>query len=174
MRFLWNLFVVLLLFIFMLIGAIVIIGNDQCEHEESRRRYVFVPEYNFETEYSSAANFCKECGERVTTYSQFKGELIDKSYLGAIVEHSDANEIVSGEYYTIRAVAPIGYSGYGNKRVYLVCEVENDEYIVRFTADFREEFRVQVASIEEGDEITFRGRFYDQGCGFTDCELISK
>ena len=36
----------------------------------------------------------------------------------------------------------------------------------------REEFKELVKLVEKGEEITFRGRFYDGGCGFTDCELI--
>jgi hypothetical protein len=52
--------------------------------------------------------------------------------------------------------------------------VENENFIVGFNVEFREEFREQIKLTEEGAEITFRGRFYDVGCGFTDCELIIK
>ena len=41
-----------------------------------------------------------------------------------------------------------------------------------FNVEFREEFKELVRAVEEGGEITFHGRFYDKGCGFTDCELI--
>jgi hypothetical protein len=90
---------------------------------------------------------------------------VDKSYLEAIKEHSDGNEILPGEYYTVTATVPMGLSG--------ICEVENEDYIVRFHVAFNDEFIELVNSIDDDAEITFRGRFYDTGCGFTDCELLS-
>lgn len=143
---------------------------EKCEHEEVRR-YVFTS-YNDTTSHSSVCGYCKKCDTRLTGYSLFKGELVDKSYLSALIEHSDASEIVPGEYYTVTVSVPLGFYGYSSDSVWLTCEVENDGFIVRFSAVFREEFGEQVRSIQEGDTITFRGRFYDEGCGFTDCELI--
>ena len=49
---------------------------------------------------------------------------------------------------------------------------EIEDFILFFNAEFREGYGEQVRLIQDGDTITFRGRFYDKGCGFTDCELI--
>jgi hypothetical protein len=134
--------------------------------------------YSF-TAYNSAAhsykrNQCKTCGERLSYDTLIKGTLDDQSYLEAIKEHSDGSEIIPGEYYTITATVPMGFYGYGSNTLFLTCEVGNEEIIVRFNVEFREEFREMVRSVEKGDKITFRGKFYDKGCGFTDCELIDK
>lgn len=141
-----------------------------CEHEDMATIYSF-------TSYDSPSNssvrpYCRDCGERFD-FSQFKGTPIDASYLSAIQEHSDGSEIVPGEYYTVTATVPQGFYGYLSQTVWLNCRVENADYIVSFNVEFREEFKEAVESIEEGAEITFRGRFYDEGCGFTDCELIN-
>ena len=170
----WKISDFLMIWIILLIIIIVIVitvSYDQCEHEDTATMYTFA--HYDSSQYSDVRPCCRDCGKRFQ-YKLFKGELADQSYLGAIVEHSDGSEILKGEYYTVTAVAPIGYYGYGDERVMLTCEVENNEYIVRFTAEFREEFRGAVSSVEEGDTITFRGRFYDKGCGFTDCELITE
>ena len=66
----------------------------------------------------------------------------------------------------------MGFTAYTSNSVWLNCRVENENFVVLFTAEFREEFEEIVRSVEKGDEITFRGRFYDEGCEFTDCELI--
>ena len=154
----------------MVVALVIVVSNDQCEHEERQKRYHFVSENSPSN--SEVSIFCKECDTRLSNRQQFKGELVDKSYLSAIQEHSDGGEIVPGEYYTVTATVPMGF--YATNGVWLTCRVENDEFRVSFNVEFREEFRKAVSEVEEGDEITFRGRFYDQGCGFTDCELISK
>ena len=155
--------------IFLPILFLIAFTPEKCEHEEVRR-YVFTSPDS--TVHSSVCGYCKKCDTRLTTNSLFRGELVDKSYLSALIEHSDASEIVPGEYYTITVKAPLGFANYSSDSVGLTCEVENDDFIVRFGAEFREEFEEQVRLIQDGDTITFRGRFYDEGCGFTDCELI--
>lgn len=164
-------FIVSLFFICILspIIFLIVFTPEPCEHEEVTR-YVFA-DYD-SSAMSDVCGYCRKCDERLTTYSLFKGELVDKSYLEAIREHSDADEIIPGEYYTVTVTVPLGFYGYGSDTVWLTCEVENEDFIVRFSAEFREEFKEQVSSIQKGEEITFRGRFYDVGCGFTDCELI--
>jgi hypothetical protein len=155
--------------VLILIIILVAFTPEPCEHEEVTR-YVFTS-YD-STAHSDVCGYCKKCDKKLTTYSLIKGELVDKSYLQAIKEHSGGSEIVAGEYYTVTAIAPLGHYGYGKESVRLTCQVENENYIVRFSAEFQEEFMELIQSVEEGDEITFRGRFYDEGCGFTDCELI--
>ena len=157
-----------------LLGLIVLLATplfllfppEKCEHEEVIR-------YHFSTDdtmvHNSACGYCTKCDTRLTEYSLFQGELVDKSYLEAIKEHSDGSEIIPGEYYTVTATVPLGFIGSGG----LVCEVENEEFLVRFSAAFRAEFIEQIKSMEKGQEITFRGRFYDTGCSFTDCEIVS-
>ena len=142
----------------------------KCEHEETVVKYSFTAYGS--TAHNDICKYCKKCESRISAYSLFKGELVDKSYLEAIVEHSDGSEIVAGEYYTVTAIVPLGFYGSSIDTAWLGCRVENANFIVSFTAEFREEFRELVRAVEEGDEITFRGRFYDKGCGFTDCELI--
>ena len=149
---------------------LIIFTPKPCEHNDTVTRYVFSSEDCVAK--SSAAEFCRDCDSRITGYSLFEGTLVDQSYLEAIKEHSDGSEIVPGEYYTVNATVPLGYYGYGSNSLWLTCEVENADYIIRFNVEFKEEYRELVESVEEGEEITFRGRFYDKGCEFTDCELI--
>lgn len=91
-----------------MIGIMLVVANNQCDHNETQTRYVFV------------------------------------------AEDSPSNS------------------------AWLTCEVKNDAYIVRFHVEFREGFKDFISSIEKGEEIIFRGKFYTEGCGFTDCELITR
>lgn len=157
--------------IVIVIVALIIFTPAPCDHEAVGTRYMFAS-YN-ESQRSSVNEYCKECRDRTTYYSTFEGTPKDTSYLNAIREHSDGSQILPGKYYTVTATAPLGYYGSLSEKLKLVCEVENDDFLVRFSAEFREEFMEQIELIEDGDTVTFRGRFYDEGCGFTDCELIS-
>lgn len=159
------------IFLIVIVVLLVVLSPGKCEHEP-------IEQYSF-TAYNSTAHndvctYCKKCESRITTYTLFKGELVDKSYLEAIVEHSDGSEIIAGGYYTVTATVPLGFYSINSNTLRISCRVENKDFIVSFSADFREEFKDSVRSVEKGDEITFRGRFYDEGCGFTDCELIGK
>lgn len=159
-----NFILALMILFIMLVAFVIVATPEPCEHKEVTR-------YFFSTDGSnnSVCGFCTKCRTRLTPHSLFQGELVDKSYLTAMQEHSDGSEIIPGEYCTVTARVPLGFMGSGG----LACEVENEDYLVRFKAVFRAECIEQVKLIEEGQEITFRGRFADRGCSFTDCELIS-
>ena len=141
--------------------------SAKCEHEEMGNTF------HFQFENSTAAShmrpFCKNCDE-VFGHKNFRGTPIDLSFLDAIVENSDGTEIVGGEYYTMTAVMTSGNSSIDKVRI--GCKVQTEDVIVYFSAEFQEAFKDAVKEVHMGDEITFRGRFYDKGCGFTDCELI--
>jgi hypothetical protein len=96
--------------------------------------------------------------------------------LELLKEHSDGDEIVPGEYYTVTAtVTLVTLNSYDEGRFWTVrvgCKLRNEDILLGFSVDFRKEFWDQVDLLEEGDEITFRGKFYDEGCGFTDSELL--
>ena len=155
--------------IFLPVLFLILFTPEKCEHEEVTR-YVFTS-YD-STAHSNVSGYCRKCDAKLTTNSIFQGELVDKSYLTALIEHSDASEIVPGEYYTIMASVPLGFYAYSSDNVWLNCKVENEDFIVLFNVEFREEFEERVRLIQEGETITFRGRFYDEGCGFTDSVLI--
>ena len=157
--------------IFIPILFLVVFTPEKCEHEGKVTMYSFTS-YN-STAQSSVRPYCRDCGERFQ-HQLFEGTPVDQSYLEAIKVHSDSDEIIPGEYYTITATVPQGYNygSYDSPRPWLNCQVENEDFIVGFNVDFKEEFREVIKSIEKGEEITFRGRFYDEGCGFTDAELI--
>lgn len=163
--------IVTILFVFIvMIGALpffTIPESAKCEHEEMGNTF------HFQFENSTAASymrpFCKNCDE-VFGHKNFRGTPIDLSFLEAIVENSDGTEIVGGEYYTMKVIMMSGCSDFDRLRI--GCKVQNEDAIVYFSAEFQEEFRDAVKEVHMGDEITFRGRFYDNGCGFTDCELI--
>lgn len=150
---------------FLVIGSVI-----KCDHEETATMYIFTA--NEGVEFSTTRPVCKECGEAFE-YTNFKGTPTDQSYLQAIKDHSDGSGVVPGEYYTVTATVPLGFYGFSSQDVWLTCQVENEEFIVRFNVKFKEEYRELVSSVGKEDEITFRGRFNDEGCGFTDCELIT-
>ena len=154
-----------------LVGGFLGIGEAlRCEHEETYTKFVFTS-YDSIDGTSHIRPVCKECYKNFQ-YTNFKGTPSDQSYLEVIRENSDGSEIIPGEYYTVTVTVPLGFYGYTSNTVQLTCQVENDDYMVRFHAEFREEFTGEVVSVEKGETITFRGRFYDEGCGFTDCELL--
>ena len=150
---------------------LIVFTPEPCEHEKAVTRYSFTS-YD-STAHSDVSEYCRDCDKKFQR-QLFKGTPIDQSYLSAIKEHSDGSEIVPREYYTVTAIVPLGYYEYISDKVRLNCMVENEDFIVGFSVEFREEFVELVKSVEKGEEITFRGRFYDTGCGFTDCELIIK
>lgn len=159
-----------LLFVIIIV-AMIVSSTDKCEHENTVELYSFAAQNS--TAHSNVRPYCRDCGEKFE-YQLFKGELVDKSYLSAIQENSDGDEIVPGEYYTVTATVPLGFTAYSSNTVWLNCKVENEEFTVCFNVEFRDEFEEAVRLVEEGETITFRGRFYDEGCGFTDCELLER
>ena len=148
---------------FLVLGAIL-----QCEHEEMGTIFAF--QFQNSTASSSTQPFCKECHQRFRA-TRFRGTPDDLSYLEVIREHSDGNEIVGGEYYTITAIVTL--ADYDFQKTTLKCKVESEDIVVAFSVEFKDGFEDAVALLDEGDEITFRGRLYDEGCGWTDCELLN-
>lgn len=146
---------------------------EHCEHEDT------IQIYNFQYEKSAAGHskweYCNVCKKYTTKRAfGFRGTPTDQSYLETIVEQSDAQEIIPGEYYTVTVTVTSTtlYDDGTNWKVRVGCKLENEDFELYFSADFRKEFWDQVKLLEDDDVITFRGRFYDTGCGFKDCELI--
>ena len=172
MRYTLNLLTFVLIIILIVVGLVIVFTPDKCEHENTIMLYSFAS-YD-STAHSDYRPYCRDC-ETAFNYTLFQGTPTDQSYLEALVEQSDASEIIPGEYYTVTAVVTLAsYNSMGKPSIN--CKVENENYIVGFNVEFREGFAEAVSYklLEEGSTITFRGRFYDEGCGFTDCELISK
>ena len=161
---------IVLLCIFIPILFLVVFTPEPCEHENTGMLFAFQPENS--TAYSYYRPYCKDCDKNLA-YTNFKGTPTDQSYLEVVKEHCGDTEIVASEYYTVTAIVTLAeYDSYGAPKI--ACKVENEDFIVGFSVEFREEFResVRYDSLEEGEEITFRGRLYDKGFGFTDAELI--
>ena len=121
------------------------------------------------TAYSYSRPYCIKCG-KLEAYTNFKGTPADTSYLELLREQTNTTEITAGEYYTITAT--ISLSDSLSTKVKLHCKLENEHLKVGFSIEFRPEFKEAVSLLNTGETITFRGRYYDTGCGFTDCELI--
>ena len=169
MRIISSLLSALFICVLAIIILLVVFTPAKCEHVNMATKYSFVSYY--ETAHSSVRPYCRDCGE-LFQFQLFDGTPTDQSYLSAFEGHIDNSAIIPGEYYTVTATVTQKFH-FEYEDAWLKCRLENADYIVGFSAEFREEFRETVGSIEDGEEITFRGRFYDEGCGFTDCELIS-
>ena len=139
----------------------------KCDHKEIGKMYSFQFENSTADHYVKP--YCLNCGETFKSTS-FRGTPVDNSFREAIAEHSDSIEIVGGEYYTVTAIVTLG--DYDIHKTRINCKVQNETTIVAFSVEFGEGFEEAVALLEKGQEITFRGRFSDNGCSFTDCELI--
>ena len=161
---------VVLICIFIPILFLVLFTPKPCNHENTMMLFSFQPEKS--TAYSNYRPYCKDCDTKLA-YTNFKGAPNDQSYLEIVKEYCGSSEIVAGEYYTLTAIVSYPeYDSYGTPKI--SCKIENDEVFVGFSVEFREEFRefVSYESLEEGTQITFRGRLYDNGFGFSDAELI--
>jgi hypothetical protein len=95
----------------------------------------------------------------------------DTSYLDVVREFMDSEKIIGGEYYTMKATYRL--PDFDSNKTWIRCVVQKGNILVGFTANFKEEFEEELDLLEEGQEVTFRGRLYDKGFGFTDCELIT-
>lgn len=151
------------LFPFMIIAS----NLDKCEHEEIGTLFSFQFENSIAA--SDVKSFCNDCGQSFKI-TQFHGTPTDVSYLETVNNFIDGNEIVAGEYYTMKAVVSVADHDINKTRVR--CKVENEDVTVGFSVEFREGFEEQISLLQKGDEITFRGRLYDNGFGWTDCELL--
>jgi hypothetical protein len=141
-------------------------SNEQ-EHEHGKI-FAFQPQWS--TAMSYIKPFCEDGKHCYLGYTLFRGTPNDLSYLEVIEDYSDGDEIIGGEYYTVSAIVILG--DYDINRTRVRCRVQSENIIVDFSVEFREEFEEVVSLLDEDDKITFRGRFYDEGCGWTDCELI--
>lgn len=141
--------------------------NAVCDEHEMGKIFSF--QFQDSTATSNVKPYCEKCN----TYFQpklFRGTPTDTSYLDVIDEHMDGDEILGGEYYTMTATVAVADYDFDKTRIQ--CKVKKDHIIVGFSVEFQEGFEETVALLKEGDTVTFRGRYYDEGCGFTDAELI--
>lgn len=146
---------------------LILFTPPKCEHEGKGEIFSFQSPGS--TALGYVKPYCENCNHYFG-YTLFQETPDDFSYLEVIREHSDGEDIVGGEYYTMTAIVTLG--DYDSMKTRVRCKVRNENIIVEFSVEFREEFEDAVALLESGDEITFRGKFYDTGCGWTDCELI--
>ena len=159
--------------LFLMIAVLVAVCVPDEPEEEHEHGKIFSFVFQGSTAKSSVRPWCKSGDCYNLGYTLFNGTPDDLSYLELIKECCNADEIVPGEYYTMSVkVSQKFYNPSFSQRISIDCRIESDDIVVDFNVEFREEFREQVKSIQEGDIITFRGRYYDEGCGFTDCELI--
>ena len=145
----------------------IVFTPPKCEHTEKVEHFVFASEDS--SAYSYVKHFCDVC-DKSLGYGTFKGKPSNSSWIEVIKEHSDSDEIVGGEYYTMTATMTLGDYDFTKTRI--SCEVQSGNIIVHFSAEFKDEFEDAIKLVEKGESITFRGKFYDNGCGFTDCALL--
>ena len=160
---------VMLSCIVVVVLLLIIFTPTPCDREHGK---IFSFQAQGSTALSNVRPWCKSGKCSYLGYSLFQGTPTDTSYLDVIRKYIDDDEIIGGEYYTVTAI--VTCADYDFTRTRISCKVQTDDIIVGFSVDFQEEFEEVVGLLKEGDEVTFRGRFYDEGCGFTDCELIVK
>ena len=145
-------------------------------NEKPADKHTYGKMFSFQFQGSTASSyvkpFCKQHPNEFYIGSRFRGTPTDLSYLDAVAKYSDSDKIIWGEYYTMTATVTL--ADYDSQRTRINCKVQSDNIIVGFSVEFRGEFEEAVGLLTEGDEVVFRGRFYDEGCGFTDCELITE
>jgi hypothetical protein len=146
---------------------LIVFTPKKCDHDEAREIFSFQPNDSMAVSYMKPS--CKSCNQYLG-YSAFRGTPKDQSYLEAVKEHVVEDEIIAGEYYTMSATVALEDYDVGGTRIR--CQIESEDVIVNFSVEFREGYEKSVSSLQEGDEIAFRGRLYDTGFGWTDCELI--
>ena len=160
--------ILLALFIF-IVAVFAITILIKCDHSGMGKVFSFQPQNS--TAASYVKPFCKNCNQ----YYQpkiFRGTPTDSSYLEVVKVHTDADELVGGEVYTVTAIVTL--RDFDNAKTRIRCKVERDDIIVDFSVEFRDEFEESVSLLDEGDEITFHGRLYEDGFGWTECELIGE
>lgn len=140
-----------------------------CHHEEKVKMFSF--QFENSTAMSHSKTFCKNCNQSFG-HSTFRDTPSDPSYLEAVKEYIVEDDIFAGEYYTMSAT--VALRDYDVDSTRIRCQVQRDDIVVNFSVEFREEFGELVSTIQVGEEITFRGRLYNDGFGWMDCELIEK
>lgn len=138
-----------------------------CKHEEMGTIFSF--QFENSTARSSYKPYCKNCNHYFG-YTRFIGTPDDLSYLDVVKQYIEGQEVKPGEYHTMTATVYLG--DYEVNKTRIRCEIEHENVIVGFSVEFREGFEEQISLLQKGDEITFRGRLYDNGFGWTDCELL--
>lgn len=151
----------------MVFALAIVASPGKCDHTNLKKDFSF--QFEGSTAASSIKPICENCNQYFEA-TRFRGTPNDLSYLEVVKEYITADEIVSGEYYTMTAIVTTLDHDY--RRVRIRCKVGNNNIDVFFSVEFREEFEEAVSSLQEGQEITFRGKLYDTGFGWTDCELL--
>ena len=150
-----------------IILIVVFVAPGRCEHDAMVKLFSF--QFENSTAMSTIKPYCNDCNQYFG-HTYFRGNPNDTSYLEALRENSDSDEIVAGEYYTITAI--VTFADYYTHEKRIRCEVQSGNIRVDFSVEFQGEYEEAVGLLKAGDEITFHGRYYDTGCGFTDSELI--
>lgn len=166
MKFLLSLTSVFILSIIIILVLTAVYG---CDHSEMCKRFWF--EFQGSTAYSSIIPFCKKCNVSYG-YTNFKYFPNDDSYLEVVNSHIEDGEVEGGKYFTMNA--KVALRDYSNDKTRIDCYVQSEDIIVSFSVDFKEGFEEAVSQLKEDDEIRFRGKYYEKGCGWTDCELLIK
>lgn len=170
----WKFFLARIVFtivgmILLIILALVIFTPPKCDHTEKVGYFLFKTPNG--TSNSSVKYYCADC-DKYLGYNMFDNTPNDLSYLDVLRESNNGNDLIGGEYYTMSAIVSVG--DYSSLTTSIRCKVKGNDNVVFFSVEFRDEFEDVVGTLNEGDEITFRGKFSDLGCSFTDCELINK
>ena len=152
-----------------LVAVVGIVSVTKCEHERVEKHFAF--QFQDSTADSRLSWVCADCYQDIRR-ARFRGTPTDTSYLNVIAEHSDGNDIVGGEYYTMTVTVTL--ADHDSTKTRINCQVRNNDIVVGFSVEFKDGFEELVSSIQRGDEVTFRGKFYDVGCGFSDAELITE
>jgi hypothetical protein len=152
----------------MIVALVIVATPDECDHTNLDKRFLFQTEGS--TAVSRIKPVCKNCNQYFEA-AIFRGTPNDLSYLEVVKEYISEDEIVGGGYHTM--TASVAVLDYDFQRVRIRCKVTAADIEVNFSVEFREEFEESVALLQVGDEITFRGRLYDTGFGWTDCELLN-
>ena len=152
-------------------SCLVNVFTPDCYHENERYEYSLRTPTAQSGHRGYKKRYCKDCGDYIGLVN-LHSKSPDISYLELIREHTDADELVDGEYYTITANVTRAKYGFEDS---ISCKVENDDIVVYFSVKFREEFldAISYTVLSEGDEIAFRGKFDWWSCDWTDCELIN-
>lgn len=148
--------------------------REEIDKTPSKHTHEIFKTFSFQFQGSTASNYvkwtCKSCSVHYTP-TLFRGTPSDTSYLELIKKIAGEDEIIGGEYYTLTVVVAV--RDFDRDKVRIQCKVRDESFLIGFSVEFREEFEDAVNKLVEGDEITFRGKLYEDGFGFTDSELIT-